>query len=148
MLRFDCDIDWHQRHQLLKFEMPLALFSDFATYDTAFGVQRRPTTRNTSWESAKFEVAAHKFADYSEHGYGVAIINDCKYGYAAQGNLFTLSLLRGPTAPDEEADQGSHRMSFAVLPHKGTYAESDVQVVAHAFNSPMKGEWHGLAWST
>lgn len=140
MLRFDCHLDWHERQRLLKFELPLALFNDFATYDCAFGVQRRPTSRNTSWESAKWEVPAHKFADYSEYGYGVAILNDCKYGYAAQGNLLTLSLFKAPTSPDEEADQGPHDVRFAVLPHKGTYAESDVQNIAHAFNSPLMGE--------
>ena len=140
MLKFDFHVDWHERHRLLKFEVPLALFSEFATYDAAFGVHRRPTTRNTSWETAKFEVPSHKFADYSEYGYGVALLNDCKYGYSAQGNLLTLSLFKGPTSPDEEADQGKHDVSFALLPHKGTYAESDVQNIAHAFNQPLMGE--------
>ena len=88
---------------------------------------------------------AHKFADYSEFGYGVAIVNDCKYGYAAQGNVMTISLLRASTAPDEQADQGPHDFSFGVYPHAGTYAESDVQLVAHAFNNPMQGETRTLS---
>ncbi|ORX40242.1 alpha-mannosidase [Kockovaella imperatae] len=138
LLRFDCQVDWHERHQLLKFTLPLSFHADYATYDAAFGVHRRPTTRNNSWETAKFEGTGHKFADYSEFGYGVAILNDCKYGYAAQGNLLSLSLLRGTNSPDGEADQGGHRFSFAVYPHEGTYAESDVQVVAHAFNNPLQ----------
>ena len=140
LLRFDCSVDWHERHELLKFSLPLSFHADYATYDAAFGVHRRPTTRNNSWETAKFEGSAHKFADYSEFGYGVAIINDCKYGYAAQGNVMTISLLRASTSPDGEADQGGHKFSFAVYPHTGTYAESDVQVVAHAFNNPLQGE--------
>ena len=77
--------------------------------------------------------------DVSEFGYGVALVNDCKYGYAVQGNRMTLSLLRAPTEPDGEADQGSHDFSFGILPHTGTYAESDVQTVAHAFNAPLQG---------
>lgn len=139
LLRFDCHVEWRERHKLLKFELPLSFYSDFATYDAAFGVQRRPTTRNTSWETNKFEGTGHKFADYSEYGYGVALVNDCKYGYAVQGNVMTLSLLRASTEPDGEADQGPHRFSFGVYPHVGTYAESDVQAVAHAFNNPLQG---------
>ena len=140
MLRFDCHVDWHERHRLLKFELPLDLWAQEATYDVAFGVTKRPTHRNTSWDAAKFEVPAHKFADYSEYGYGVALINDCKYGYSTQGNTMTLSLLRGPTEPDPEADQGKQEFSFAIYPHLGTYESSDVQLVAHAFNNPLKSE--------
>jgi alpha-mannosidase len=84
LLRFDCHVDWHERHRLLKFELPVDLWAQEATYDVAFGVVKRPTHRNTSWDAAKFEVPAHKFADYSEYGYGVALINDCKYGYSGE----------------------------------------------------------------
>ncbi len=140
LMRFDCKVDWHERHQLLKFELPVNLWAQEATYDTAFGVHTRPTHRNTSWDMAKFEVAAHKFADYSEYGYGVAILNDCKYGYAVQGNVMAISLLRAPTMPDQEADQGEQEFAFAIYPHLGTYADSDVQAVALALNNPLKGQ--------
>ena len=139
LLRFDCEVDWHERHRMLKFELPADIWSQEATYDSAFGVVRRPTHRNTTWDAAKFEVAAHKFADYSEFGYGVAILNNCKYGYATQGNVMTLSLLRSPTMPDPECDQGKHEFAFAIYPHAGGYGDSDVQMVAHAFNHPLKG---------
>lgn len=82
----------------------------------------------------------HKFADLSEYGYGVSILNDCKYGYATEGNIMRLSLLRAPTQPDPECDMGVHSFSFAIYPHKGTFAESDVPLVAAAFNAPMRCE--------
>lgn len=88
-------------------------------------------------------MCGHKFADLSEFGYGVAILNDCKYGYATEGNVMRLSLLRAPTEPDPECDMGSHEFSFAIYPHKGTFAESDVPVVAAAFNAPMRRECTG-----
>jgi alpha-mannosidase len=78
MLRFENHVDWHSQHVLLKFQLPLAIKADAATYDTQFGVISRPTHRNTSWDAAKFEVCAHKFADLSEFGYGVALINNNK----------------------------------------------------------------------
>ncbi|GMK54493.1 hypothetical protein CspeluHIS016_0110790 [Cutaneotrichosporon spelunceum] len=138
MVRFDAHISWHQKHEFLKFELPLDIHNDVATYDTQFGTLTRPTHRNTSWDAAKFEVCAHKFADLSEYGYGVAIINDCKYGYAVDGNVMRLSLLRGPTMPDPDCDMGKHEFSFAIYPHVGTYIESDVTPVAVAFNAPMR----------
>ncbi|OWZ80875.1 alpha-mannosidase [Cryptococcus neoformans Bt85] len=137
MIRFDAVVDWKEKHQFLKFELPLDIYSDFATYDTQFGTVARPTHRNTSWDAAKFEVCAHKFADLSEYGYGVAILNDCKYGYATQGNVMRLSLLRAPTQPDADCDIGTHSFSFAIYPHTSTFIESDVAQVAYAFNSPL-----------
>lgn len=43
-----------------------------------YGIIRRPTHYNTTWDAAKFEVCCHKWADLSEYGFGVAILNDCK----------------------------------------------------------------------
>ena len=80
---FATRLDWHDRRVLLKARFPLAVRSDHATFECAFGVQRRPTHRNTSWDAAKFEVAGHRFADLSEPGYGVALLNDGRYGHDA-----------------------------------------------------------------
>lgn len=82
-------------------------------------------------------MCGHKFADLSEFGYGVALVNDSKYGYAVEGEVMRLSLLRSATSPDADQDQGKQRFSFALYPHSGTFAESDVPGVAAAFNSPM-----------
>ena len=90
------DIDWHDRRCLLKARFPLAVRSARATFETAFGVVERPTHRNTSWDAARFEVAGHRFADLSEPGYGVALLNDGNYGHHALGNELGLSLLRSP----------------------------------------------------
>ena len=83
------------------------------------------------------------FADreVSEYGYGIALINESKYGYAVQGNVMRLSLLRSPLRPDPNCDRGQQVFSFAIYPHTGVYVDSDVQVVAHAFNSPLYGTY-------
>jgi hypothetical protein len=87
-------------------ELPLNIHNDNATYETQFGYVSRPTHKNTTWDMAKFEVCGHKWADLSEYGYGVAYLSESKYGFACQGNVFRISLLRAPTAPDAEQDQG------------------------------------------
>lgn len=86
---------------------------------------------------AKFEVCCHKFADLSEHGYGVSILNDSKYGFATCGNLMRLSLLRAPKAPDAHADMGRHHIRWAILPHQGDLSSTTVRT-AYNFNNPMK----------
>lgn len=136
-LRFDTFVEWHEQHRFLKFEVPLTIRSEFATYENQFGCCSRPTVRNTTWDRAKFEVVGHKFADLSEYGYGVAILNDCKYGYACEGSTLRLSLLRGPTVPDAHCDQGQHHFSFAVFPHRSDFRTSHVVAAGRIFNSPM-----------
>jgi len=137
MFTFYADIDWHERHEFLKFELPLNIHSPTATYETQFGHIQRPTHKNTTWDAAKFEVCGHKYADLSEFGYGVAILSESKYGFACQGNILRISLLRSATAPDAEQDQGKHKFSWAVMPHIGHFLESDVPIAAYIFNSPL-----------
>ncbi|KDR78195.1 hypothetical protein GALMADRAFT_245234 [Galerina marginata CBS 339.88] len=138
LFNFDAVVDWHQRHEFLKFELPLNIHSDNATYETQFGFVQRPTHKNTTWDIAKFEVCGHKFADLSEFGYGVAILSESKYGFSCQGNMLRISLLRSATAPDAEQDQGQHHFSWAVMPHEGHFLESDVPVAAYLYNSPLR----------
>ncbi|OBZ74598.1 Alpha-mannosidase [Grifola frondosa] len=112
---FDAVVDWHQRHEFLKFELPLNIHNDNATYETQFGHVQRPTHKNTTWDMAKFEVCGHKYADLSEFGYGVALLSESKYGFSCRGNILRMSLLRAATAPDAEQDQGLHEFSWAVM---------------------------------
>ncbi|PLW49433.1 hypothetical protein PCASD_01936 [Puccinia coronata f. sp. avenae] len=137
LIRYETTVDWHEQHKFLKFEVPLDINSEQATYEVQYGVLQRPTHKNTTWDAAKFEVCGHRFADLSEFGYGVALLNDCKYGYACEGPFLRLSLLRGATDPDPRQDQGVHTMAFAILPHRGHFLESDVPHVAAAFNNPI-----------
>ncbi|KAH7882020.1 glycoside hydrolase family 38 protein [Phlebopus sp. FC_14] len=134
---FDADVDWHERHKFLKFELPLDINNTVATYESQFGFVQRPTHKNTTLDAAKFEVCGHKYADFSEYGYGVAFLSESKYGFACEGNVLRISLLRAATAPDAEQDQGRHKFSWAVMPHVGSFLESDVPEAAYIFNSPL-----------
>ncbi|GME75381.1 unnamed protein product [[Candida] boidinii] len=82
MVKFDCTVEWNENYKFLKVEFPVTVNEEFANYETQFGLTRRPTHFNTTWETAKFEVCSHKFADFSDFNYGVSILNDCKYGFA------------------------------------------------------------------
>ena len=134
---FKTDIDWHDRRILLKARFPLAVRSDQATFECAHGVIRRATHRNTSWDQARFEVAAHRFVDLSEHGYGVALLNDGKYGHHAIGNELGISLLRSPVYPDPLADEGRQSFTYALYPHAGDWFSGGVLAEAEDLNQPL-----------
>lgn len=121
------EVEWHETMKFLKVEFPVDVRNTEASYETQFGVVKRPTHYNTTWDMAKFEVCCHRFADLSEHDYGVSILNDSKYGFATVGNLMRLSLLRAPKAPDAHADMGKHHIRWAILPHQGGLGHTTVR---------------------
>jgi alpha-mannosidase len=136
-LDIDTQIDWHERLMLVRALFPTAVRSHEATFETMFGVQRRATHRNTSWERARFEVGAHRFVDLSEPAYGVALLNDAKYGHNALGNTLGISLVRGPLHPDPFADEGEHHFTYSLFPHTGDWVEGGVTREARTLNAPM-----------
>jgi alpha-mannosidase len=130
-------VEWREREVLLRALFPLNVRSQEATFETMYGAQRRPTHRNTSWDAARFEVSAHRFCDLSEPGYGVALLNDGKYGHSTKGNVLGISLLRSPLYPDPFADEGEHRFTYSLFPHPGDWTEAGVVDEAFALNSPL-----------
>jgi alpha-mannosidase len=136
-LEFATDVDWHERRLLVKARFPLAIRSDHATFECAHGVVRRATHRNTSWDRARFEVAAHRFADLAEQGYGVALLNDGKYGHHALGSELGVSLLRSPVFPDPLADEGRQSFTYALYPHAGDWLSGGVLAEAEDLNRPL-----------
>jgi len=135
---FVTDIDWQEKHILLKAAFPFDIHSDKATYEIQFGALERPTHENTSWDAAKFEVCAQKWADISEADYGVSIINDCKYGYNTEGGTMKLTLLKCATYPNPDADCTHHTFTYSVYPHKGALYSSDTLKHAFLLNQDME----------
>ncbi len=139
-LDIECICEWHESQRFLKVAFPVSIHASAASYESQFGINSRPTHFNTTWDAAKFEVVCHRWADLSEFGYGVAILNDSKYGFATQGNVMNLSLLRSPKAPDAHADMGRHVFKYAMLVHDDPLGigEGDVVRAGFNFNNPLK----------
>ncbi len=135
---FDTEVQWHETNRLLKVAFPVAVRSLRATYEIQYGHVERPTHANTSWDVARFEVCAHKWADLSEPGYGVALLNDCKYGYDIADNVIRLSLLRAPTWPDPMADRGHHRFTYRLFPHAGDLRQAGVIDAGYDLNVALR----------
>jgi alpha-mannosidase len=137
-LDFCTRVEWRERHKMLRVGFFANVFSHVAQFDTQFGILERSTHRNTPWDRARFEVCGHRFADLSEAGYGVALLNDCKYGYKVHDGELNLNLLRSPTNPDPDADIGNHSFTYSLLPHQGNLAASDVWAEAAQLNQPLE----------
>lgn len=135
---FVTTVDWHESHRMLKASFPVDVRSTRATYDIQCGHVERPTHYNTSWDYARFEVCAHKWADLSDDSYGVSLLNDCKYGYNIYENEMNITLLKSAKEPDYAADMGEHRFTYALLPHAGTVTQGDTISESHFLNhSPV-----------
>ena len=125
-LDFDTKVDWKEKHKMLRVHFPVNVRAEQATFDIQYGHVQRNTHENTSWDKAKFEVVGHKYADLSDHDYGVALMNDCKYGYFVKDNILDLNLLRSPNNPDPDADQGKHQFTYSIFPHEHDLIRSSV----------------------
>ncbi len=131
---FETKVNWQEAHVLLKVNFPVSIKGNRATYDIQYGNLERDSNTNTSWDIAKFEVCAHKWADISEYGYGVALLNDCKYGYSVKEGVLSLSLLKAPKYPNPTADMGYHEFTYSLLPHEGQWQRGNVQEEAYKLN--------------
>ena len=130
-------IDWKERHQILKLAFAADVNANEAAFDIQFGHVKRPTHKNTSWDSAKFEVCAHKWVDISEYGFGVAILNDSKYGHSVDGNVIAVSCLKCPTDPNPISDYCEHLFTISVYPHGNDFQNAGVIDEALALNQPL-----------
>ena len=134
---FKTEIDWKEHSQVLKVEFPVDVNAIRATYETQFGYLERPTVFNTTWDASKFEVCGHKWADVSDSGYGMALLNDCTYGYSAKGSTLSLTLLRCGNSPNPDADKERHNFVYSILPHSGGIRQAEVVKEAYLLNNPL-----------
>ena len=135
---FQTEADWQETQKLLKTAFYTDIHSVKATYDIQFGHVERPTHWNNSWDWARFEVCGHKWADLSEYGYGVSLLNDCKYGHSIKDNAIKLSLLKSAIFPDTTADKGEHKFTYSLYPHIGGFIEGGTIKEANQLNLPAQ----------
>ncbi len=130
-------VEWWEKHKMLKVAFPVAIHAKTATYEIPYATIARSTGNRTSFEKARFEVPAQRWADLSQSDYGVSLINESKYGYDIKGNLMRLSLLRSPTHPDPMADRGYQDFSYLIYPHTGGWQKAGTVRLAMEYNEPL-----------
>ncbi|OGU44810.1 MAG: hypothetical protein A3G43_14450 [Ignavibacteria bacterium RIFCSPLOWO2_12_FULL_56_21] len=135
---FTTVVDWWEEKTMLKVAFPVAVDDSAATYEIPYGTIRRSTRNENSFEKAQIEVPSHRWADLSDGGYGVSLLNRSKYGHDIKGNVMRLSLLRSPKWPDPTADRGKHVIEYALWPHSGTWSSAGTVRRGYEYNSPLK----------
>ena len=136
-LEFHTEVDWQEDDTMLKVAFPVQIRAMEATYEMQFGATTRPTHYSTMHDLARYEVPGHKWVDLSEHGFGVSLLSESKYGFHTFGNTMHITLLRSPGSPDPKADRGQHRFAYAVYPHRGSWQEGGVVAAGYSFNVPL-----------
>lgn len=134
---FETTIDWREHHKLLKVAMPLWVHAHEAGCEIPFGHFHRPTDRNAPHNAACFEVCAHRFVDLSGPDYGVALLNNGRYGHDIHGDVLRLTCLKSAQSPHGAADLGTHRFTYALLPHTGSLQQAQVPRRAMELNTPL-----------
>lgn len=137
ILTIENRVNWQTDHVIVKAAFPLNLTTEIATYEIPAGVIQRSTQPTTPEEQAKWEVPALNWADLSTPEYGVSLLNDSKYGYDATPSQLRLTLLRGSTWPDPEADRGIHQFKYGIYPHRGTWKEAETSRRGYELNQPL-----------
>lgn len=131
------DIEWKEDQILLKALFPLEMNAREASYEIQYGNVKRSTTKNHSWEQARFEVCFQKWLDLSEYGYGVSFMSDCKYGVSIYDSQVELTLLKCGRYPNPNADRGHHEFIYSVYPHEGDWQQAGTVKEAYAVNNPV-----------
>ncbi|MBD2865585.1 alpha-mannosidase [Paenibacillus oceani] len=131
-------VNWRESEKMLRTSFPVDIRSETASCEIQFGFIRRPTHRNTMWDYAKDEICAHHWIDLSEPDYGVALLNDCKYGHRAEGGTLDLNLLRSSGHPDPEADRAEHEFTYSLYPHRGDHIQAKTYKRGYELNVPLR----------
>lgn len=137
-IKVDNHVDWHETHKMLRIDAYPKNFGDKVLCDIQFGNIERTTKTESSVDYAQFEIPAHKWVDVYDDGYGVAILNDCKYGHRVKDGLISLNCLRSPVYPDKTADRGEHDFAYAIYPHKEKAMDSELVKIGYELNNPIK----------
>jgi alpha-mannosidase len=137
-LDFITHVDWKEDDKMLRTSFSVDIYATEYTSEIQFGHVKRPTHSNTQWEFRQFENAAHKWVDLSQPDYGVALMNDCKYGHYVKGNVLDINLLRSPNWPDPTADRSEHNFTYSLFPHSGDHIQGEVVKNAYELNVPLK----------
>ena len=135
---FRCRVNWQEEYQMLRVQWPVDVVAENGSCEIQFGHVKRPTHQNTTWDQAKFEVCAHKWADLSDRSGGLAVLNDCKYGYKIWDQMLDLCLLRSQNCPAERGALGHHSFTYAVLPHGGDVWDGGVIREGYSLNYPIE----------
>lgn len=126
---FRMKVNWHEHDKMLKAVFPVNVAAGTAVFEQPYGQIERPLN-GMDW-------AAQNWIDLSDQDFGVALLNDGKYGFDVQEGLLRMSVVRGGRDMDPRMDEGEHTFGYALYPHSGDWRQAQVTQRALEFNQPL-----------
>jgi len=133
------EIDWATSNALLKAEFPMSVSNPKASYDLGLGFIKRGNNTDISYETN-----AQQWADITDNsGYGISIMNDCKYGWDKPAdNTLRLTLLHTPKTNgnydyQSRQDLGHHTFTYSIVGHVDQPQFASVPAKSDELNNPL-----------
>jgi len=145
-------LDWHEHRKILKFSFPVDVRDPQPTYEIAYGYKVRQANGDEDPGQRWIDLSGRRAAGE----YGLAVINDAKYGYSVQGNDMRISITRGAVfaqhrprqlEPNGEylwQDQGMQTFRMLLVPHTGAWQDAGVVRMAEEFTAPIPIIYQGI----
>ena len=135
---FAANIDWQERHKLLKAHFESNVLTDEALHEIQFGYVKRPCHDSHAFAADRYEVSNQHYSALCEENRGFALLNESTCGLSTSRGEMALSLLRAPLVPDDTCDVGQHDIAYALYPFATSFAASGVTREGYAFNAPVE----------
>lgn len=133
---FETEIDWQERHKLLKTHFETNLRTDDAICGMQLCHVRRPVHRSTAFERDRYEVCHQHYSALFEADHGVVLLDRGIRGISCEEGDLALTLLRAPCVPDDTCDRGLQRFSYALRLWDRPFCGGAVTREAYAWQTP------------
>jgi alpha-mannosidase len=138
-IAFRTEIDWQEKHKMLKVAFPVNAYANEAYHETQFGYVKYPVHRSYQTDADRYEVCNHRYTALTDGAHGAAVLNNGKYGVNVVENEIRLTLLKSAMMPDQTADRGYQIVTYAFYPFDGAFQDSDVPQRGMEMNSALMG---------
>jgi alpha-mannosidase len=144
-------LDWHEHLKILKLSLPVDVQNPQSTYEIAYGYKLRQAQGDEDPGQRWIDVSGERRGS----PYGLALINDAKYGYSVDGGDLRISVVRSPVyaqferalEPDGEylwQDQGRQTFRMLLVPHVDGWREAGIPRMAEEFTAPTPVLYQGI----
>jgi len=145
-------LDWHEHQKMLKFAFPVDVQQSKATYEIADGAMQRDTSGDENPGQRWIDVTGDRNGDT----FGLALVNDAKYGYSVNGSEMRMSVARSAVFAHHEPrkleagvdyqwmDQGEQNFRIQLVPHAGTWQTADLARTAEKLVTEIPVIYQGI----
>ncbi len=125
-VQVETQIDWNEKHKMLKLVFPIQVENPFNTYQIPYSHIHKECTGEEQVAIGWFDITGEN----QDETYGVTVTSDCKYSFSAQQNEIRMTSVRSAAFADhggirnakldhDYLDMGTHSFTYSIWPHAG-----------------------------